>query len=368
MDGEVRYGSAAAVPSRLDEPPDAPWTVIVLASEAPERVSRLLAGLRAHAPGATQVVVVANDPSEPQQAALAAGARGSCRHRRARDRGAANRHSPGPRRGAEHRAAARGRRAGAHRRRHGLAGRRRSHSAGRGPGRPGRGRGRSLRRRRRTNPDAFGRRPSRPRMRARSEPCSPAGWHSAAPTTSRWGRSTSASSRRPGSTSGGACGSERARTPTGRTPRPTKRQRRRRGEARARGGRGPDGRARGSRTAGRRSRDRRGRGPGPTPSHPPRPAGRARRDRLAARQIAPGPPQHVPRARPLGLARATSSEPASPAAGQARPRVRRPYCRIAERRTPARWRLRRPVARPAEPDSCSSGSAGSACHLAVPTK
>jgi len=48
--------------------------VIVLASEAPDRVSRLLAGLRAHATAATQIVVVANDPSEPQQVALAAGA------------------------------------------------------------------------------------------------------------------------------------------------------------------------------------------------------------------------------------------------------------------------------------------------------
>jgi hypothetical protein len=74
MDGEVRYGTAAAVPSRLEGPPDAPWTVIVLASEAPDRVSRLLAGLRAHATAATQIVVVANDPSEPQQVALAAGA------------------------------------------------------------------------------------------------------------------------------------------------------------------------------------------------------------------------------------------------------------------------------------------------------
>jgi hypothetical protein len=73
MNGEVRYGSAGAVPSRLQEPPDSPWTAIVLASEAPERVSRLLAGLRAHAPDGTQVVVVANDPSEPQQAALSAG-------------------------------------------------------------------------------------------------------------------------------------------------------------------------------------------------------------------------------------------------------------------------------------------------------
>ncbi len=74
LDGAVRYGSAAAVPSRLDQPPEVPWTAIVLASESPERVSRLLAGLRAHAPGATQVVVVANDPSELQAAALADGA------------------------------------------------------------------------------------------------------------------------------------------------------------------------------------------------------------------------------------------------------------------------------------------------------
>ena len=74
LDGEVRYGSAAAVPSRLDDPTDAPWTVVVLASEAPERVSRLLDGLRIHAPARTQVVIVANDPSETQQTALALGA------------------------------------------------------------------------------------------------------------------------------------------------------------------------------------------------------------------------------------------------------------------------------------------------------
>jgi len=70
---EVRYGSAAAVASRLSEPPDAPWTVIVLASEAAERASRLLAGLRSYAPAGTQVVVVANDPSAAQEAALADG-------------------------------------------------------------------------------------------------------------------------------------------------------------------------------------------------------------------------------------------------------------------------------------------------------
>jgi hypothetical protein len=72
--GEVRYGSAAAVASRLEKPPDASWTAMVLASETPQRVTRLLAGLRAHAPAGTQVVVVANDPSELQEAALADGA------------------------------------------------------------------------------------------------------------------------------------------------------------------------------------------------------------------------------------------------------------------------------------------------------
>jgi hypothetical protein len=71
--GEVWYGSAAAVPSRLAEPADSPWTVAVLASEEPDRIARLLAGLRAHAPAGVQVVVVANDPSDRQAAALAPG-------------------------------------------------------------------------------------------------------------------------------------------------------------------------------------------------------------------------------------------------------------------------------------------------------
>jgi hypothetical protein len=68
--GEVRYGSAAAVPSLLDEPATAPWTVAIVASEEPERITRLLSALRAHAPAGTQVVVVVNDPSEAQAAAL----------------------------------------------------------------------------------------------------------------------------------------------------------------------------------------------------------------------------------------------------------------------------------------------------------
>jgi Glycosyl transferase family 2 len=72
VDGEVRYGSAAAVPSRLGEPATAAFTVVLLASEQPERFSRLLAALRSHAPDRCQVVVVANDPSDAQLARLSA--------------------------------------------------------------------------------------------------------------------------------------------------------------------------------------------------------------------------------------------------------------------------------------------------------
>ena len=71
--GEIRYGSASVVPSALAEPATTGWTVAIVASESPDRVSRLLAGLRAHAPAGTQVVVVANDPSEAQAAALQPG-------------------------------------------------------------------------------------------------------------------------------------------------------------------------------------------------------------------------------------------------------------------------------------------------------
>ena len=72
--GEIRYGSAAAVPSLLGAPVTHAWTVVVLASEEPGRTSRFLAALREHAPADTQVVIVANDPSDAQAAALAADA------------------------------------------------------------------------------------------------------------------------------------------------------------------------------------------------------------------------------------------------------------------------------------------------------
>jgi hypothetical protein len=74
IDGETRYGSAASVPSLLDVPATTAWSVVIAASEQPERVSRLLSALRAHAPAGTQVVVVANDPSDAQVAALRPGA------------------------------------------------------------------------------------------------------------------------------------------------------------------------------------------------------------------------------------------------------------------------------------------------------
>jgi hypothetical protein len=74
IDGRRRYGSASDVPSALDVPATAAWTVLLLASEEPTRVSRLLAALRAHAPAGTHVVVVENDPSDAQVQALADGA------------------------------------------------------------------------------------------------------------------------------------------------------------------------------------------------------------------------------------------------------------------------------------------------------
>ena len=72
--GERRYGSTTDVPSAWDGPAASPFTIVVVASEEPARVSRLLGALRAHAAAGTQVVIVENDPSDAQLAALAAGA------------------------------------------------------------------------------------------------------------------------------------------------------------------------------------------------------------------------------------------------------------------------------------------------------
>jgi hypothetical protein len=71
--GVVRYGSAIAVPSVLDEPPSAPCTVVTVTDDRPDDLARLLAGLRAHAPMGTQVVIVADAPGSEQAARLASG-------------------------------------------------------------------------------------------------------------------------------------------------------------------------------------------------------------------------------------------------------------------------------------------------------
>jgi cysteinyl-tRNA synthetase len=68
----VRYGSSAAVPSRLEEAPVRTASVVVVATEHPADLERALGPLRDHAPDGTQIVVVANDPSDEQEAALAA--------------------------------------------------------------------------------------------------------------------------------------------------------------------------------------------------------------------------------------------------------------------------------------------------------
>lgn len=72
--GERRYGSAADVPDAWAFPATASFTVALVVSEEPGRVSRLLAALREHAPAGTQVVIVENDPSDAQAAALRVGA------------------------------------------------------------------------------------------------------------------------------------------------------------------------------------------------------------------------------------------------------------------------------------------------------
>jgi hypothetical protein len=69
----VRYGAAAAVPSVLDEPPTTRLTLELVADDWADDLARMLAGLRAHAPQGTQVIIVANDPGPGQAARLAPG-------------------------------------------------------------------------------------------------------------------------------------------------------------------------------------------------------------------------------------------------------------------------------------------------------
>jgi hypothetical protein len=66
----VRYGSSGSVPSRLEEPATCIASVILVATDWPIDLARALAGLQAHVPPGTHVVIVADDPSSEQVEAL----------------------------------------------------------------------------------------------------------------------------------------------------------------------------------------------------------------------------------------------------------------------------------------------------------
>lgn len=68
----IRYGSAADVPSRLDDEPVGRATVVVVADDGFDVAVRTVGQVAAHAPDGTQVVVVANGLSPAEAAALLA--------------------------------------------------------------------------------------------------------------------------------------------------------------------------------------------------------------------------------------------------------------------------------------------------------
>jgi Glycosyl transferase family 2 len=66
VDGAILHGSWRSVPSMLEAPPTAVATVVAVAEDDPDGLDRLVAGVRAHGPAGTQVVVVANAPGAAQ--------------------------------------------------------------------------------------------------------------------------------------------------------------------------------------------------------------------------------------------------------------------------------------------------------------
>jgi hypothetical protein len=71
VDGDVvRYGSSFSVPSRLDELPAGVASVVLVATDWPDDVARAVRALVVHTPADTQLIVVANSPSEAQAVAL----------------------------------------------------------------------------------------------------------------------------------------------------------------------------------------------------------------------------------------------------------------------------------------------------------
>jgi cysteinyl-tRNA synthetase len=69
-DGIARYGSSASVPSRLDEAPVGIASVVLVATDWPADLARAVRALTDRSPDGTQLVVVANGPSEDQATAL----------------------------------------------------------------------------------------------------------------------------------------------------------------------------------------------------------------------------------------------------------------------------------------------------------
>jgi Glycosyl transferase family 2 len=67
----LRYGASRNVPSRLEEPAAGGATVILIATDWPTDLERALDALRATSPDGTSIVVVADAPSDEQEAALA---------------------------------------------------------------------------------------------------------------------------------------------------------------------------------------------------------------------------------------------------------------------------------------------------------
>lgn len=70
--GRRRYGRSADVPSRLDAAPVGLASVVLVATRWPDDVRRALSSLTEHAPDGTQLVIVGDDPTPEQEAALLA--------------------------------------------------------------------------------------------------------------------------------------------------------------------------------------------------------------------------------------------------------------------------------------------------------
>jgi hypothetical protein len=70
VDGEVRYGTSEAVPSRLDQAPSATATAVLVADDEADLLPGSVEAALAHSPG-VQIVVVANRPSDAVEAEIA---------------------------------------------------------------------------------------------------------------------------------------------------------------------------------------------------------------------------------------------------------------------------------------------------------